>query len=163
MIYIILTILFSTSVIITFRMMGMLRLNEIQSIMFNYFFAVLYGLFIWHEPLTLVSYTSKSWFEFALLIGVLFIITFFLLSRSTVTAGVSITAVASRMSVLVPVIAGFIIFNDPASILKITGILLAVFSFYLVLKPKGEYRVRWKNIILPLLLFVGIGANDTTM
>lgn len=163
MIFIVLTILFSTAIIITFRLIGLLKLNELQSITFNYFFAVIYGMLIWQEPFTLNSYTTKSWFDLSLLIGVLFIITFILLSRSTLKAGVSITAVASRMSVIIPVSAGFVIFNDSVSALKIMGILLAIFSFYLIFEGKGVMKVKWKNVVLPLLLFLGIGTNDTMM
>lgn len=143
--------------------MGMLKLNELQSITFNYFFAAICGFVIWKEPFSIASYTTKPWFELALLIGLIFIITFFLLSRSTLKAGVSITAVASRMSVLIPVLAGFIFFSDSVSGIKIFGILLAVFSFYLIFQGKGEMKVNWKNVVLPFLLFLGIGTNDTMM
>jgi len=163
MISLILSILFSALIIITFRVLGNLKINDLQSIVFNYFFAVIYGLIIWHEPLNINTFVSKTWFDLSLFMGVLFIITFFLLSRSSQTAGVSITAVASRMSVMIPVVAGFVIFNDTISALKIGGILLAIFSFYLIFKPEGSVQLNWKNIALPFLLFLGIGTNDTMM
>jgi multidrug transporter EmrE-like cation transporter len=163
MISLVLTILFSTLIIVLFRLLGVLKVSELQTITFNYFFAVLYGLIIWSEPILPRSYIQKPWFEFSLLIGVFFIITFFLLSKSTRVAGVSITAVASRMSVLIPVVAGFVIFNDRLNALKVAGIILAIFSFYLIFKPREKVVVRLKRIVLPALLFFGIGTNDAMM
>lgn len=163
MISLILAILFSTLIIVTFRIIGSLRINDLQSIVFNYFFAVIYGLLIWKEPFKLSAYTSSSWFELSIIIGLVFIVTFFLLSRSSQQAGISITAVASRMSVMIPVIAGFVIFKDKVSAIKLVGIGLAIFSFYLIFKPKGEVKLHWRNIFLPFLLFLGIGTNDTMM
>lgn len=163
MLSLLLTILFSTLIIITFRVLGMLKISEIQSIAFNYFFAVILGIFIWKEPFQLKSYTVASWFELSIITGVLFVLTFYLLSRSSRSVGIAITAVASRMSVMIPVLAGFLIFGDNLSITKIGGLLLAVFSFYLIFKPKGELVIDWKNILFPVLLFLGIGANDTMM
>ena len=47
--------------------------------------------------------------------------------------------------------------------IKLLGIGLAVGSFYLVLKPKGKMKIDWKFAVLPILLLVGIGINDTAM
>jgi len=163
MVSLLLTILFSTFIIVQFRLLSVLKASELQTITFNYFFAVLYGMLLWSEPIRPASYTQKPWFELSLLIGVFFIITFFLLSKSTRVAGVSITAVASRMSVLIPVVAGFVIFHDRISALKVSGVLLAIFSFYLIFKPKEKVVVNLKRIILPALLFFGIGTNDALM
>lgn len=163
MLSLLLTIFFSTLIIISFRVLGQLKINDFQSITINYFVAATYGFIIWQEPFSFDGFTTKPWFELSLLIGVFFILTFFLLSRSSQIAGVSITAVASRMSVVIPVIAGFALFNDRISLLKVMGIMLAIFSFYLIFKSKGEINLQWKKIILPFLLFLGIGTNDTMM
>ena len=141
----------------------MFKINELQSIAYNYLFAVIYGLLLWHEPFSIHSYTSKPWFDLAIVVGIFFIITFFLMSKSTLNAGVSITAVASRMSVVIPVIAGIIILGDQLNPLKVSGILLAVFSFYLIFKRKVSMKIKWKNMLLPFLLFLGIGFNDAMM
>jgi len=139
------------------------KVDELEAIVWNYFFATLLGVLVWRESLTLLTFTEKPWFSLALLIGVFFIITFFLLSRSTVKAGLAITAVSSRMSVVIPVIAGFLVFQDKPSFVKIAGIILALFSFYLIFKPKGKMNFNLKKAALPFLLFLGIGTNDTLM
>jgi drug/metabolite transporter (DMT)-like permease len=158
-----LTILFSSLIIVTFRLIEKFKVDELEAIVWNYFFATLLGVLVWRESLTLETFTEKSWFGLALLIGVFFIITFFLLSRSSVKAGLAITAVSSRMSVVIPVIAGFVLFGDDLSFLKIIGISFALFSFFLIFKPGGKMDFNLKKAALPFLLFLGIGANDTLM
>lgn len=158
-----LTILISTLIIVTFRLMQKFKADELETIVWNYLFATLLGVLVWKESLTIETFTEKSWFGLALIIGIFFIITFFLLSRSTVKAGLAITAVSSRMSVVIPVIAGFLLFQDKLSFLKIAGIILALFSFYLIFKPKGKMSFNLKKAALPFLLFLGIGTIDTFM
>lgn len=163
MIALILTIIFSTLIILLFRLVDKYKMDELGTITFNYFFATAFGLLVWRNEQSMAELEDKQWLGPALLIGVFFIVTFFLLSKSTARTGMAITAVASRMSVLIPVIAGFYLFNDSASIVKLLGIGLAIGSFYLVMKPKGELKIDWKFAILPLLLLIGIGVNDTAM
>jgi drug/metabolite transporter (DMT)-like permease len=67
------------------------------------------------------------------------------------------------MSVLIPVVAGFLLLGDSVSVLKILGICLALLSFYMILKPKKKLTVKASHILIPFLLFLGIGANDTIM
>ena len=163
MIALVLTIIFSTLIILLFRLVDKYNVDELGTIAFNYLFATTFGLLVWRNEQSISELADKHWIGPALLIGVLFIVTFFLLSKSTARTGMAITAVASRMSVLIPVIAGFFLFNDSASIVKLSGIGLAIGSFYLVMKPKGELKLDWKFAILPLLLLIGIGVNDTAM
>lgn len=163
MIALILTILFSTLIILLFRLVDKYNLDELGTITFNYFFATAFGLLVWRNEQSIAELADKQWTVPALIIGVLFIVTFFLLSKSTARTGMAITAVASKMSVVIPVIAGFYLFNDSVSIIKLSGIGLVIGSFYLVMKPKGELKIDWKFAILPLLLLVGIGVNDTAM
>ena len=158
-----LTIAFSTLIIITFRLINRYKIDELETIVFNYLFASVWGILIWKEKLTLTDFVDKPWFALSMVIGALFIVTFFLLSRSTSSVGLAITAVASRMSVLIPVVAGFLLFGDSVSVLKILGICLALLSFYLIFKPEKKVTVKVSRILLPFLLFLGIGANDTIM
>jgi multidrug transporter EmrE-like cation transporter len=138
-------------------------MDELETIVFNYLFASGWGILIWNETFTIQEIIAKPWFVLSLVIGVLFVVTFFLLSRSTISVGLAVTAVASRMSVLIPVVAGFLLFGDVVSGLKILGILLAMISFYLIFKPDGQPQINVSRILMPFLLFLGIGANDTIM
>jgi len=163
MLELLLTILFSSLIIISFRLIEKFKVDEIEAIVWNYLFAGGLGLIVWKESLSVDVFIEKSWFVFAVLIGISFIITFFFLSRSTVKAGVALTAVASRMSVVIPVTAGFVLFNDKLTLQKISGIILALFSFYLIFRTKSKMKFSFKKAALPFFLFLGIGTNDTLM
>ena len=158
-----LTILFSTLIILLFRLVNQFKIDELGTIAFNYLSAAVLGYYIWPAEDSPQQLLEKPWFIPALFIGVSFIVTFFLLSRSTARVGVALSAVASRMSVIIPVIAGFLLFSDSLTTMKMLGILLTFISFYFVMKPKGDVKLNWKFVVLPLLLLIGIGVNDTAM
>jgi drug/metabolite transporter (DMT)-like permease len=52
-------------------------------------------------------------------------------------------------------------FNDTVSLIKILGIILGFFSFYLIFKSDGSIKVKKEYVLLPLLLLIGTGTNDT--
>ncbi len=158
-----LSILLSSLVILLFRYVEHFRIDELGTITFNYLVASLLGFLLWQDEGILADLTLKLWLVPALIIGVLFIVVYLIMSRSAAIAGITITAVASRMSVLIPVSAGFFFFKDELTLSKSLGIVLAVISFYLVLKPAASVKLNWKKAFIPLLLLVGIGFNDTAM
>jgi drug/metabolite transporter (DMT)-like permease len=157
----ILTVLFGTLIIITFKLISVLKLDVTQIITLNYLVAVSFGFLIWDEPLSYSVWQSKPWFEFSIIIGVFFIITYRLFGFSSDKAGLAITAVASKMSVVIPVLAGFLLFHDHFNMLKITGIILVLVAFYLIFKPEKGLRINRHFILLPFLLLLGNGINDS--
>jgi len=67
------------------------------------------------------------------------------------------------MSVVIPVTAGFLLFGDQLSLLKLTGIVAALLAFYFTFKTKGKMIVNFGAMVLPFLLFIGTGTNDLLM
>jgi drug/metabolite transporter (DMT)-like permease len=161
MLELLLTIFFGALVIIAFKVISLLKLDVQQIITVNYLVAASYGFIIWNEPLSFELWHAKPWFWLSIIIGVFFIVTYRLFGYSSDKAGLAITAVASKMSVIIPVLAGFLIFRDHISLLKISGILLALLAFYLIFKPEKGLKINRQFIMLPLLLLTGNGINDT--
>jgi drug/metabolite transporter (DMT)-like permease len=155
-----LTILFGTLIITGFKVLHLLKMDALQVITINYLVAVVYGFSVWQEPFSFAIWYAKPWFEISILIGVFFIITYFLFARSSEKAGLAITAVASKMSVVIPVLAGFLIFGDKVSIPKVAGILLTLGAFYLIFLPEKGLKINYHFVLLPLLLLFGNGMND---
>lgn len=73
MIELLAAILLSTLIIVTFRLMAKFKINELEAIVWNYFFASVLGVLVWQETLTPATFTEKPWFGPALLIGVFFL------------------------------------------------------------------------------------------
>jgi drug/metabolite transporter (DMT)-like permease len=163
MIYLFLAILSSTGIIIIFKLFSRFKVNFIRAIAINYVIASGYGYLSRAGHFHVVSLPQHPWFVMALIIGVIFITGFILFGASTAHAGVAITAISSRMSVVIPVTAGFFLFSEPAPALKITGIAVALLSFYFILSNSGHTTTMRKFIYLPLLLFMVNGCGDLMM
>jgi len=104
-----------------------------------------------------------DWFPVALLLGVMFICTFFVFALSSQKAGVAITSVTSKMSLVIPVVASIFLFGESLNWWRAIGILLALVAFYLTFRQKNPIAWKSKYTYLPLLVFTGNGIVDTTM
>lgn len=165
MLYLIATTLFSTSIFILFKLFKQYNINNLQAIVANYFVASLVGFFSFETKFSASDVFQAPWFTLSIFIGGAFIGVFFLFALSSQKAGIAITAVSSKMSVVIPAAAGFLLFSDQLSTQKIIGIIIALVALYLALYKKTDRNVKFnpKLILLPLLIFVGTGANDLLM
>lgn len=162
--YLIFAVFFSSCIILTFRLFSILKINNIQAITANYLIAAILSFTTSSEPFIVAEIPQKPWFIWAMLNGVFFILVFFVFARSAQKAGVAITAVASKMSVVIPVSIGILIYKDSITMFKIAGIAMAFPAFYLIFKQKNKpINTAGLSVFLPLILFLGTGANDTIM
>lgn len=159
-----LAIFFSSCIIVTFRLFSKLRIDNLQAITANYLIAAILSFLTWQGDFSFAELPNRSWFPLSMVNGVFFILVFFVFARSAQKAGVAITAVASKMSVIIPVGIGFMIYGDQISLLKIAGIITAFPAFYLIFKKENKpLEPNKKYILLPIILFLGTGTNDSVM
>ncbi len=165
MLFLIATTLFSASILIVFKLFKQYNINNLQAIVGNYIVAASIGFLIYEPKFSATDVFHAPWFSLSILIGGAFIGVFFLFALSSQRAGIAITAVSSKMSVVIPTAAGFLLFNDELSPLKIIGIILALVALYLALYKKqiANTKFDFRLILLPLFIFVGTGANDLLM
>lgn len=163
MLYLIASVLFSASILILFRYFKRFGIDNLQAIIANYLIASVIGFVAYENPYTVNDIYTSPWFPMAVLLGFIFIGVFFLFALSSQKAGVAVTAVASRMSVVIPVAGGFLLFGEQAGALKLIGIALALPAFYLTFKKKQSVKVSLALAILPFLIFIGTGTNDLLM
>jgi len=163
MIYLLLAILTSTFIIITFRVFERFRISILQAITVNYFVASVFGYLSETGDFRFAEIPGQPWFGSALIIGVTLIFAFNLFALSAKYAGVAVTAISSRMSVIIPVSLGFLVFGDTAGWTKISGIILALVAFYFTSKRNKTVKVNTKYVYLPLLLFLAVGINDSML
>ncbi len=162
MIYLILSILSSTAIFILFKFLGHLNIPAFPVIVYNYLFATIPGIFFSIKSIPSGPLTAKPWLPMALIIGILFILMFYIIGLSSKKAGISVTTVASKMSVATPI--AFSILYDPGDRLtwiKFAGISLALISVFLIVYRNGGIRVSRQAIYLPFLLFAGMGIVDS--
>ncbi|MDA3944504.1 MAG: EamA/RhaT family transporter [Bacteroidetes bacterium] len=165
MLFLIATTLFSTAIFILFKLFKQNHIDNLQAIIANYIVASSIGYFAYESQFTPIDIIQAPWFKLSILIGAAFIGVFFLFALSSQKAGIAITAVSSKMSVVIPTAAGFLLFNELLNPQKIIGIILALIALYLALYKKSIDKLPFniKLIILPLLIFVGTGVNDLLM
>ena len=164
MIYLLLSVLSSTIIFIVFRLYKKYEVNTLQAIVINYFIACTVGFFGFIEGSDFTAVPSEKWFPGALMLGVLFITVFNLAAITTQKSGLSVVAVATKMSVAIPVFCGIFLYNESTGVLKIAGILLALVAVYLTsIKTKDGISIKWQNLIFPLLVFLGSGIIDTSL
>jgi len=72
--------------------------------------------------------------------------------------------VATKMSVVIPIVFGLVYYKDSLGIYKFIGILLALIAVYLAsVKKKDGLAIQPRNLIFPVLVFLGSGIIDTSI
>ncbi|MGK0323343.1 MAG: drug/metabolite transporter (DMT)-like permease [Psychroserpens sp.] len=131
--------------------------------MVNYFTACLFGLFIYDKPIIVSDIIASQWIYGAIGLGFLFIAIFNVMALTAQRKGLSVASVASKMSVVIPVIFGIYVYNESIGAQKIIGILLALVSVYLSSIKSKSINNPTKGLWLPILLFFGSGVIDTSI
>lgn len=162
MIFLLLSVIFASILYVILKLFKTYQVNTLHAIITNYFVAFICGFLLSESRMSLSEVTSSSWFIGTIFLGMLFIVIFNIMGITAQRSGVAVTSVASKMSMVIPVVFGLIAYNESAGVLKITGILLALVAVYLA-SIKSKRGFKWRNIIFPILLFFGSGAIDTSL
>ncbi len=165
MIYLVLAIVFSTGVFVTMRIFKRFEMDNHQALMWNYIFATITGFLICRQYDTIPQLVHESWFGLSILTGFWFIFTYLLMTASTQSSGITITSLSSKLSVVLPTLAGVLIFQEHLNLKVSIGIILALVALVLVVggngKPTDKFQVT--KLLLPLLIFFGTGIGDILM
>jgi len=163
-IYLILAIIFSTGVFVAMRLFERFKLDNHQALMWNYVFAASTGFSMCKQFDTLPQLVSEPWFGLSLITGFWFIFTYLLMTASTQRSGVTITSLSSKLSVVLPTLAGVFLFREKLNFIATMGIVLALVALVLVVGGKTEGNKSNKtNWLLPVLIFFGTGTGDILM
>jgi len=159
MIYLLLSILSSASIYILFKIFGLRNVNLMPAIVINYVVASSFG-FIHFATAGEQAHIQPEWWPVALIISLLFISLFYLMAATTQKLGVSVASNVSKMSMIIPIIILAVMHqSERLSTIQVVGVGIALIGIYLTsLKPKNKHSGR--NILWPLLLFIGTGLLD---
>ncbi|EDM43280.1 hypothetical protein SCB49_00957 [unidentified eubacterium SCB49] len=164
MIYLLLSILASTLIFVIFKLFEKYNVNIIQAIITNYAVACICGLIAFNGTTKLNEISSFNWFYHTIALGALFITIFYLMAKTTQRVGISVVSIATKMSVVIPIIFGILYYKESLGIFKGTGILLALVAVYLAsIKSKINLSIKPVNLVLPFLVFLGSGVIDTSL
>jgi len=163
MIFILLSVIQSTLIFITFRLFERYRVDNWQALTVNYLVAAFLGFITGNVAKDMPGVLQAGWLPYSLLLGLMFVGTFFLFALSCQKAGIAITSVTSKMSVVIPVLSGFLLYSESLGLARIAGIIIALSAFYMVFLKDKRTRTEKKWAFLPVLVFLGNGLVDSGM
>ncbi|MBE9489290.1 MAG: EamA family transporter [Bacteroidetes bacterium] len=169
MIYLLLSILAFTFLFIVFKLFERFKINILQAIVINYVVAFITSMIAYKNQvglshLSISNILEIDWFYYTLGLGILFIIVFIFIAKTTQINGLSVASVATKMSVVIPVFFGLLYYKESFGVFKLFGVLLALAAVYLVsiTNDKG-ITLRKRDFLLPILVFVGSGIIDVSI
>ncbi len=160
MLYILLTIIISVLLLLVFKAFQKYGVNSLVAIIVNYITAAVTGILFLNSGISLGSIIQSDWIFICLPLGVLFISIFYLIALTTQKISISAASVANKMSVIMPVLYSLIFLGQQLSVVKVTGIVLAMVAVYLSTRLPKKDNVNTALIWLPVLVFVGSGLID---
>lgn len=160
MIYLLLSILFNTSLFIVIKYYTKYKVDTLQAIVVNYFVASAIAFFN-SGPVIVNDILQKPFILVTLFLGILLIAVFILLAETAQRISVSAASVANKMSVIIPVIAAIFLYQDSVNAIKICGIVLALFAVYFTSKKENTgSAIDYRLVLLPVFVFIGSGVID---
>jgi len=161
MIWLLIAILFYVGIFVTFKLFAQYNVGNFTAIVVNYLVASLTGLLAFGGFSQINQILNAPWIWTAVAIGVLFVVVFYLFAICSQKLSVTMTAMSSKMSVVIPVFTLMYLFNEELNPLKIIGLILVIASLYLMMKPDSAHKIDKKYLFIPILIFVGAGISDT--
>src|SRR5690554_2356651 len=165
MIYLLLSILCSTLILVIFRIFERYSINVFQGIVYNYITACAVGFLIFGDEWNNEHLAQGTWIPYVFIVGTLFISLFSMMGISSQKNGIGITSVTVKMSLAIPVIAALFLYNESIYLTKILGIIAALIGVFLITYPskKGTKKGAKSSILFLLALFLGSGLLDTVI
>lgn len=163
MLDLLLSILFSSLIFVIFKLFDTHKVQTIYAIIINYVTAGLVGILFYNKPVQLYEIPKNDWFYGTLLLGVLFIVVFNLMAKTSQRLGVSVASVATKMSLVIPVILGLILYNEKLSFFKTSGIILALAAVYFASVKDTPRAIQKRTLLLPVMVFLGSGIIDASI
>ncbi|MCX7743116.1 MAG: DMT family transporter [Flavobacteriales bacterium] len=154
-----LSILFSTILVIFFKLFVRFNIHNLQAIVINYITAAITGMIV--MPFSIQKAFESHWCIHTLILGIVFISIFLVMALTTQKAGMAVTSVAGKMSMVIPVMVGVIYFKEKLNFWQWIGLVIAILAVLAISYRKDKIKPSIWVILLPLVLFLGSGLIDS--
>ncbi len=158
-----LSVLCSSLIFVVFKLYDTYKVQTLYAIVVNYVVACISGLIFTPQTISISNLVGQPWFIGTIALGILFILIFNIMAKSSQLNGVGVTSVATKMSLVIPVLFAVLYYNDVLSVFQILGIALALVAVYLASIKKKGLHVEKSHLWLPVLVFLGSGIIDTSI
>ncbi|WP_299825031.1 hypothetical protein [uncultured Pontibacter sp.] len=168
MLYLILSIIVSATLIFIFKLFQRYNVHTFQAIVVNYTTCILVGLmFPGGTDVLQPGIFGHTWAYAAIVLGTIFILTFYLIALSTQKVGVTATSIAAKISLVIPVLFSLLVLNTNLkayNILNYTGMVAAIVAIVLSsIRPRhnGTVKASPATALLPFIIFISSGIADS--
>jgi drug/metabolite transporter (DMT)-like permease len=158
------SIIFTSYLILSFKVCERYHINTFQAIVFNYITCIITGSVVNGSFPVNAHNAAQVWFKWAALMGTVFIISFNMVAITARKASVAAASVANKLSMVIPAAFSVWLYNDSMSMIKASGIIVALVAVVFISIQKKDTAVTKFSWAIPLLiaaLFIISGLLDT--
>lgn len=158
MIYVLLSVCCSVIVSILLKLARRYEIDVYQAIGFNYVAAAAFCFWLFKPDISLINSTAPL--SIYVTLGFLLPTIFIILAYSVRHAGIVRTDIAQRLSLLIPLLAAYLLFGEQFSFVKSGAISIGLIAVLFSIpwdKNQQEEKQSW---LFPLVVFLGFGLID---
>src|SRR5690606_27596788 len=151
----------SVTVSVIIKLARRYSINVTQMIAWNYPVAVLLNYLFYKPQVDFQVINNENW-KIYILLGFLLPSIFLAIAASIRYTGIVRTEIAQRISILIPLGAAFLIFNENPNTQSIIGILIGIAAVICSFnwKANNKKEAGYKYWLYPLIIFFGMGVID---
>lgn len=158
------SILFTSYLILSFKVCDRFGISTYQAIVFNYLTCIITGSIVnGYFPVNQHN-IYEGWFKWAVIMGSIFIISFNMVALTARKSSVAAASVANKLSMVIPAAFSVWLYNESIGIIKIVGIIIALIAVVLISiheRKEEHHRFSWAVPLLIAGLFFISGLLDT--
>lgn len=161
MLFVLISVICSVTVSVIIKLARRYSINVTQMIAWNYPVAVLLNYLFFKPKIEIQAINNDNW-KIYLFLGLLLPSIFLAIAASIRYTGIVRTEIAQRISILIPLIAAFLIFHENPTTQSIIGIAIGIVAVLCSFNWKGDNKKEagYKYWLYPLIIFFGMGLID---
>jgi len=161
MLFVLISVICSVTVSVIIKLARRYSINVTQMIAWNYPVAVLLNYLFYKPQVDFQVINNENW-KIYILLGLLLPSIFLAIAASIRYTGIVRTEIAQRISILIPLAAAFLIFNENPNTQSIIGILIGIAAVICSFnwKANSKKEAGYKYWLYPLIIFFGMGLID---
>ncbi len=150
MIFLLLSILFSTITVSFFKVFELKKIDTFIAIVFNYLTCTLIGTYFSDHRIYEQQIWVSNWVWIAAGLGFLFISIFYFIALTAQKISMSASMVAAKLSVVIPVLVAWLFYHESLGLMKSLGIFSSLIAVYFISK-KDKQDIGNKHLIYLLV------------
>jgi drug/metabolite transporter (DMT)-like permease len=171
MVHLILCIVMTVIIFISFRSFTKFRIDTFQAIVFNYLVCVITGtVYLYLDQRLFVPTNIFNLIPYSFIMGLAFIGTFNLMALTTQKLSITVASVSSKMSLIIPVLFSLLIFGldtKQFDFINYAGIMFAILAVSLSSFKREQRMITAgqrtpEKLLLPVAVFLLSGMLDTS-